>query len=323
MISDTAMKFAEMVAVPQDSCAGDASPASNWQHPPSFYCPISQQVMHDPVVLSDGHTYERRHIERWLQEHATSPVSNEALPQKAVFSNHALRNAIEEYFEQVFSIHRRAIRKTIKAPESVQNNIGSNEALLHTVDALMQCSFLMNADLTTECVLRQIMDEARTLLGAEVASVFLVDHVRRELYSTVNSTGGELRMPLSAGIAGHVATTGESVLIDDVYADDRFNKTNDIKTGFRTRNMMCVPLKMKKGEIIGVVQVINKTGVGVFFSWPRFCGCVRKRNRSVSLHSTGSAVRASICFASSHSRTEQRRCSQRWGSSTYLPCRRN
>ena len=38
------------------------------QHPPSFYCPISQQCMHDPVVLADGHTYECRYIERWLED---------------------------------------------------------------------------------------------------------------------------------------------------------------------------------------------------------------------------------------------------------------
>jgi len=125
----------------------------------------------------------------------------------------------------------------------------------------------MNADLSTECVLRQIMDEAKTLLGAEAASVFLVDSAQQELYSTVNSTGGELRIPITKGIAGHVASTGEPLVIQDVYSDPRFNKTNDMRTGFRTRNMMCVPLKMKKDNVInviGVVQVINKTNAGVF-----------------------------------------------------------
>jgi hypothetical protein len=248
---------------PMDGFSGEASPSSKWQHPPSFYCPISQQVMHDPVVLSDGHTYERRHIERWLQDRNTSPVSNEALPQTMAFPNHALRNAIEEYFEQVFSVHRRAIRKTIKCPEAPQS-LGSNEPLLCTIDALMQCSFLMNADLNVECVLRQIMDEAKRLLGTEAASVFLFDAAKQELYSTVNSTGREIRIPITSGIAGHVASTGESLVIHDAYSDERFNRANDLKTGFRTRNMMCVPLKSKKGAVIGVVQIINKTVSGVF-----------------------------------------------------------
>eukprot|EP00403_Amphidinium_massartii_P005355 CAMPEP_0178382088 /NCGR_PEP_ID=MMETSP0689_2-20121128/6316_1 /TAXON_ID=160604 /ORGANISM="Amphidinium massartii, Strain CS-259" /LENGTH=832 /DNA_ID=CAMNT_0020002287 /DNA_START=27 /DNA_END=2525 /DNA_ORIENTATION=+ len=237
---------------------GDISPsAMQWEHPPSFYCPISQQCMHDPVVLSDGHTYERRHIERWLLEHNTSPKNGLELPQKDLFPNHALRNAIEEYFQQVFSAHRRAIRRSLFGMEA-QQSLGSNVPFMRTIDALMQCSLLMNAELSTGCVLRRIMDEAKQLLGAEVASVFLIDVARKELYSNVNSTGGELRIPISAGIAGHVATTGEPVVIDNAYNDARFNKDVDVKTGFKTRNMMCVPLKVKKGGVIGVVQLINK-----------------------------------------------------------------
>jgi hypothetical protein len=234
----------------------------SWQHPPSFYCPILQQVMHDPVVLSDGHSYERRHIERWLQDHCTSPVSNEKLLQKTIFPNHALRNAIEEYFEQVFSVHRRAICNSIEGGSS--SDFVCNEPLICTIDALMQCSFLMNADLSTECVVRNIMEQARNLLGAEAASVFLVDASRQELYSTVNSTGGELRLPINAGIAGHVASTGEALVIPDAYSDDRFDSANDLRTGFTTCNMICAPLKLKKGVVIGVVQLINKTCNGAF-----------------------------------------------------------
>lgn len=224
--------------------------------------------MHDPVVLSDGHSYERRYIERWLERHNTSPVTAAQLSQKEVFPNHALRNAIEEYFQQVFSVHRRAIRKTIKAP--CTDSLDSNTALLRTIDALMQCSLLMNADLNTECVIRQIMDEAKTLLGAEVASVWLVDEATQELYSNVNSNGNELRIPITAGIAGHVATTGEVVIVQDAYNDARFNSTMDKKTGFKTRNMICAPLKMKRGGILGVVQLINKVKVSSVSGEDRF-----------------------------------------------------
>jgi len=231
--------------------------AMQWEHPPSFYCPISQQCMHDPVVLADGHTYERRHIERWLLDHNTSPKNGLELPQKDLFPNHALRNAIEEYFQQVFSAHRRAIRRTLCGMEA-QQSLGSNIHFMRTIDALMQCSLLMNAELSTGCVLRRIMDEAKQLLGAEVASVFLIDAINKELYSNVNSTGGELRISITAGIAGHVATTGEPVVIHSAYDDERFNKDVDVKTGFKTRNILCVPLKVKKGGVIGVVQLINK-----------------------------------------------------------------
>eukprot|EP00928_Gymnodinium_smaydae_P032766 TRINITY_DN23648_c0_g1_i1.p1 TRINITY_DN23648_c0_g1~~TRINITY_DN23648_c0_g1_i1.p1 ORF type:complete len:869 (-),score=166.06 TRINITY_DN23648_c0_g1_i1:366-2972(-) len=258
------MVFPTATACSQDvgsAADADGSPTSSWEHPPSFYCPISQQCMHDPVVLCDGHTYERRHIERWLRSHNSSPVSGAVLPQKDIFPNHALRNAIEEYFQQIFSVHRRAIRRnfavTSARPQQQQQH--QDTALVRTIDALMQCSLLMNADLDTERVLRRIMNEARALLGAEVASVFLVDSARGELFSTVNSTGGELRIPITAGIAGHVATSGEPVMIRDAYNDSRFNKDVDTKTRFKTRNMMCVPLKLKRGTVIGIVQLINKS----------------------------------------------------------------
>jgi len=95
-----------------------------------------------------------------------------------------------------------------------------------------------------------------------VASVFLVDADSQELVSEVNSTGEVLRIPISKGIAGHVATTGEPVIIRDAYQDARFNKTVDKTTGYRTRSMMCAPLKVRGGSLIGVVQLINKVSQG-------------------------------------------------------------
>lgn len=239
-----------------------ASPSREWQHPPSFLCPISQQCMHDPVVLSDGHTYERQHIERWLAANNTSPVTRRELSKVDMYPNHALRNAIQEYSEEVFGVHRRAIRRSIRSRRGT-SDFSTDAPLMRTVDALIQCSLLVNGDHSVEYILRQIMLEAKKLVGAEVASVFLVDFARQELYSTVNSTDAELRIPLNAGIAGHVATSGEADIINDAYADSRFNKDVDKKTGLRTRNILCAPLTVRKGNVIGVVQLINKTGGGV------------------------------------------------------------
>merc|ERR1719221_1167848 len=87
------------------------SAAARWSHPASFNCLISQQCMHDPVVLVDGHTYERRHIERWLQEHTTSPVSGQQLARMDLIPNLTLRSAIDEYFQPILSEHRQAIWK--------------------------------------------------------------------------------------------------------------------------------------------------------------------------------------------------------------------
>ena len=68
--------------------------------PPSFCCPIGRELMRDPVSCSDGHSYEREHIVRWLRESWLSPVTGAPLPSPDLRPNHALRNAIEEWSAQ-------------------------------------------------------------------------------------------------------------------------------------------------------------------------------------------------------------------------------
>ena len=61
----------------------------------AFLCPITQGIMSDPVVATDGHTYERRAIEQWFsQGRLTSPVTNLRLNTTTLVPNHALRGAI-------------------------------------------------------------------------------------------------------------------------------------------------------------------------------------------------------------------------------------
>ena len=65
--------------------------------PDEFLCPISYEVMEDPVLLEDGHTYDRKSIESWLASHSTSPMTNTRLSSKALSPNYALRAAIERW----------------------------------------------------------------------------------------------------------------------------------------------------------------------------------------------------------------------------------
>jgi adenylate cyclase len=90
--------------------------------------------------------------------------------------------------------------------------------------------------------------------------LFLNDAETNELYSRVaqGNSSREIRLLNNSGVAGHVFTTGEGVIIDDAYADPRFNRTIDEQTGFVTRNILCVPIVTAKGEVIGVAQVLNK-----------------------------------------------------------------
>ena len=61
-----------------------------------FICPISLEIMSDPVIAADGTTYERICIERWLESHDTSPKTNQVLPSKALIPNYSIRNCIHK-----------------------------------------------------------------------------------------------------------------------------------------------------------------------------------------------------------------------------------
>eukprot|EP00277_Geminigera_cryophila_P023406 CAMPEP_0179474682 /NCGR_PEP_ID=MMETSP0799-20121207/54066_1 /TAXON_ID=46947 /ORGANISM="Geminigera cryophila, Strain CCMP2564" /LENGTH=91 /DNA_ID=CAMNT_0021283845 /DNA_START=1 /DNA_END=272 /DNA_ORIENTATION=+ len=68
--------------------------------PLSFIDSITREVFVDPVVATDGHTYSRAPISRWLATHNTSPLTKTALTDKRLVPNYALRAAIEEWKEQ-------------------------------------------------------------------------------------------------------------------------------------------------------------------------------------------------------------------------------
>lgn len=97
-------------------------------------------------------------------------------------------------------------------------------------------------------------------LNAERGSLFLNDPDTNELYSRVaqGTFQREIRILNTSGIAGHVFTTGKGMIIDDAYADPRFNRAVDEQTGFVTRNILCVPICTAKGDVIGVAQSLNK-----------------------------------------------------------------
>ena len=114
-------------------------------------------------------------------------------------------------------------------------------------------------------LLRLIAEATTAMADAERATIYIVDRDRDEYWSKVAlGVGvGEIRFPLGVGIAGTVARTGETINIADPYSDARFNPENDRRTGFRTRNLLTLPMTSHDGQIIGVFQAVNKR-VGAF-----------------------------------------------------------
>ncbi|KAL3146353.1 hypothetical protein ABBQ32_003043 [Trebouxia sp. C0010 RCD-2024] len=76
----------------------DAPLPDDLDAPSSFCCPITTELLHDPVVAADGHTYERQHITEWLQKSSTSPMTNERMEHKHLIPNRVLREVMDAYF---------------------------------------------------------------------------------------------------------------------------------------------------------------------------------------------------------------------------------
>ena len=126
--------------------------------------------------------------------------------------------------------------------------------------ALLDIGTQISAARDVDALLRLVMDRLTALLGAEASTLFMVDEEARQLWSRVlrGSSLKEIRIPVSAGIAGHVVQSGKSLLLSDAYADIRFNPEIDRQSGFRTRSMIAAPLRHVSGRILGVVEVLHR-----------------------------------------------------------------
>lgn len=148
----------------------------------------------------------------------------------------------------------------------------SDRSLLRSLEihkGLVEVSALINGITDHEALLREVLDVARRVIGAEAASIFLLEEESGDLRLEMDARGGGgverpgIVVPRGAGIAGWVFENGVAQLIPDAYADERFFKEADMATGFRTRSILCAPL-IAGGGTIGVLQVLNPTGKVTF-----------------------------------------------------------
>ena len=127
---------------------------------------------------------------------------------------------------------------------------------------MLEITHDLAGEIEIDVLITRIMQAASKLLGADRGTLLLSDSKTGELWSRF-AEGleiREIRMPNDAGIAGAVFITGETVNIEDAYLDPRFNQQVDRATGYRTQSILAIPVLGKKGQRIGVVEVLNKFG---------------------------------------------------------------
>jgi serine phosphatase RsbU (regulator of sigma subunit) len=120
---------------------------------------------------------------------------------------------------------------------------------------------LINSTLDLDELLAIIMNEVTENLEADRSTLYLVDEKKNEIWSKIAQGDNKLiiRQAIGKGVSGYVAKTGEILNIEDAYQDPRFNPRVDKKSGYRTRSILCMPVRDKNGKIIAVLQALNKT----------------------------------------------------------------
>ncbi|MFC1694100.1 GAF domain-containing protein, partial [Candidatus Latescibacterota bacterium] len=135
-----------------------------------------------------------------------------------------------------------------------------DQTKLKKTEMLLNISKTMAAFETLDEMLSKLVEITTFEVNAERGTVFLNDSSTNELYSRVaqGNFQREIRILNNSGVAGHVFTTGQNRIVNDAYADEYFNPEIDEQTGYKTKSILCVPIKTVKGKIIGVAQNLNK-----------------------------------------------------------------
>lgn len=143
------------------------------------------------------------------------------------------------------------------------------ERRAHQLTSLNEVTRQLTSTLETDPLLHSILQSAVEILNCEAGSLLMVDEQADELIFkvTVGPVAGDLanhRMPAGQGAVGRAVRSGEPVIVNDVTKFTEWFSKNDQQTGFVTRALLAIPLKVK-GRVIGVIEVINKND-GIFFT---------------------------------------------------------
>ncbi|MFH1377959.1 MAG: HD domain-containing phosphohydrolase [Planctomycetota bacterium] len=189
---------------------------------------------------------------------------------------------------------------------SISNIISAAASDHRRLEGLMDVARRLAGATDLDALLPIIIEEASRSMSVDRASIFLCDYVNNTLYSRVAKglETDEIRFPINQGIAGFVALTGQVLNLTDAYADHRFNLDIDRQTGFKTREILTVPLRDRRDVVIGVLQALNRRPPGPFTPddisfMEALAGIVAVSIENVSLYEELNATLESLVIAAS------------------------
>ena len=147
------------------------------------------------------------------------------------------------------------------------NEQKADDLTTEQLQLIIQAAQLTNSNIKLDQVLSSIVQAVSLLTWADRGTLYIVDYPNHEIWSKVirGDDIEEIRLDLGQGLAGWVAQTGEIINIQDVSKDNRFDPNIDRQTGYKTKSMLCFPIRNKSGIIIAVIQLLNSKR-GVFSS---------------------------------------------------------
>lgn len=184
----------------------------------------------------------------------------------AIINQEAFHRLLREQYTAAANVMRALSTRLRAIDETLVSELANTELLAKTkldkLHLLIDATKNVNSTLNLDKLLGIILENATNSIQADRGTLYLVDEMKGELWSKVAQGKDmvEIRLPVGKGLAGVVAKTGEIINIPDAYADQRFNPEIDKKTGYRTRNILTMPMKNRAGRIIGVFQLLNKRG---------------------------------------------------------------
>jgi signal transduction histidine kinase/putative methionine-R-sulfoxide reductase with GAF domain len=154
----------------------------------------------------------------------------------------------------------------VARPEPVDPRVAALEAELRREHKKMALVQDVGRALTSahgiDALLAVIMEKITELMDADRSTLYLLSEDGTQLWSKVVQGADivEIRLKVGEGISGWVAKSGNLVNIPDAYNDTRFQPAVDLRSGYRTRSILCGPMRNTQGAIVGVLQVLNKRG---------------------------------------------------------------
>ena len=180
-------------------------------------------------------------------------VSGRPIAVLALYTREQANDTTIKWWSMYAEVAGIAAQRQLAAAESKKQ--------IQQLSLLFEATRLLNSTLDLAELLDLILRIAKTEVKADRGTVFLLDSENKVLWSIVAQglESAEIRVPCDRGVVGHVATTGAPVNVEDAYTLEYFDRSFDQKFNFRTKSLLCLPIRHRSNEIVGVIQLLNST----------------------------------------------------------------